>query len=160
MPHQPRTGAALFPSVQLHVSEMARLHDALRRMQRHVGSAVIVRVIQPAQAFRLYEAAGDGDQEAEAVLLHTMGVVDRLAHQLGRAPASCAVCGKPIFRMRFSAVAVAPFLTWPNNGVSIAVCKGCGVEPARITAAVVRACRVVWPEMQTVEQTHSSGGRA
>ncbi len=147
-------------AASLHYPRRESLGDGLRALHRESGGVVLLQIVRPLEAGALAELAAGGDAEAEQLLEASLQVIQRVASASRRDPVCCAACKARVLGMQFACAVVLPYQASADAGIGMAICWGCGTEPAAILAAAQNAIRELWPNTRAIRATHTTGGRA
>ncbi len=139
---------------------MAEVHHGLRRLHREAGGATVLHLVRPQEYTRALPAALAGDREAAAVLDVVHQLLERMRSAPPDDPMQCCACRTALHAADFSLAILLPLRDDPTCAMGIGICERCGPDLAAVRGKATDSFREIWPELRTIELTHTEGGRA
>ena len=118
------------------------------------GGMVELIVVRPADMPGLLGDVLLGDAQATGIFRMVVDTIKRVDAAPKRAPMLCVSCPRALRKGYAICIAI------PAKDDALAVCPRCGGDLAAIKAKATEGLKKFWPDLRSIEQTHTAGGRA
>ena len=135
------------------------LRAGVEAISAESGGIVELVVVRPADVPGLLGDVLLGDAQATGIFRMVFDTIKRVEAAPKRAPMLCVACPRAL-RKGYAVCIAIPAKADPGQALALAVCPRCGGDLAAIKAKATEGLRKFWPDLRSIEQTHTAGGRA